>query len=367
MVVRIGGRIDQDDFDYSTWAGLVYDSKAGAAARFMNEHKRLLTNCRVAAPARLHLGFLDLHGGLGRRFGGLGVSLAEPSTELRLSPAAALDVVGCARAKVARLVARFDRCYGVSTRARVEIARIIPEHRGLGSGTQLALAVGHALNRLHRSGWCSRALASGLGRGRRSGVGIAAFDQGGVVVDGGRGGDDAPPPMIARLPFPEQWRILLIFDDGEEAGLHGAEEESAFSELPDFSVQCAGYLSRLLTMKLLPAVAEADYRSFAAAVGEFQDAIGGYFSTVQGGGCRSRRIGKILEYLRDNDIQGSGQSSWGPTAFAVTRDEAAARDLKTMIERRIGDDAFFAAARVNVLITAGNNHGGDVQAEYDES
>ncbi len=333
----------------------------------MERQKRFLTTCRVAAPARLHLGFVDLHGGLGRRFGSLGVSLAEPVTELRLSPATALDVSGCAHAKAARLVARFDRHHGVTTRARIEIAHGIPEHRGLGSGTQLALAVGHALNRLHRLGLSSRALASGLGRGRRSGIGIAAFDGGGVVADGGRGDGDTPPPAIVRLPFPEQWRILLIFDDDEEAGLHGAKEESAFSELPKFSVQCAGFLSRLLMMKLLPAVAEADYPSFAEAISEFQDVIGDYFSAVQGGGCRSRRIGKILDYLKKKDIQGSGQSSWGPTAFAVTRDQNAARDLRTMIERHLGDDAFFASARVSMLITAGNNRGGDVRAEYDES
>lgn len=333
----------------------------------MDGQERFLTTCRVAAPARLHLGFLDLHGGLGRRFGSLGVSLAEPMTELRLSPATALDVSGCARAKAAQLVARFDRRHGVTTRARIEIARVIPEHRGLGSGTQLALAVGHALNRLHRLGLSSRTLASSLGRGRRSGVGIAAFDEGGVVADGGRGDGDTPPPTIVRLPFPEQWRILLIFDDGEEAGLHGAKEESAFSELPKFSVQCAGFLSRLLIMKLLPAVAEADYPSFAEAISEFQDVVGGYFSAVQGGGCRSRRIGKILDYLKENDIKGIGQSSWGPTAFAVTRDRDAARDLRAMIERRLGDDAFFASARVSMLITAGNNRGGDVRAEYDKS
>ena len=333
----------------------------------MSVGERLFVTCRVAAPARLHLGFLDLHGGLGRRFGSLGISLAEPATELCLTSSATLSVIGCARAEAARLVARFDSKYGVDTRARIEITRVIPAHRGLGSGTQLALAVGHALNLLHRLRLPNRTLASGLGRGRRSGVGIAAFGEGGLVVDGGRGGrgDDAPPPVLVRLPFPRQWRILLIFDDDEEGGLHGAEEEYAFSKLPVFSVQCAGFLSRLLIMKLLPAVAEADYPSFAEAVGEFQNAVGDYFSAMQGGGCRSMHIRRILDCLKENGIKGSGQSSWGPTAFVITRDEDTARDLVAMIERRMNDDAFFASARVTMLITAGNNHGGDVRAEYD--
>lgn len=333
----------------------------------MSAGERLAVTCRVTAPARLHLGFLDLHGGLGRRFGSLGISLTEPVTELRLSSSTTLAVTGPAHAEVMRLIARFDSRHGVNTRARIEVVRVIPAHRGLGSGTQLALAVGHALNLLHRLRLPNRELASSLGRGRRSGVGVAAFDEGGVIVDGGRNDrdDHSPPPMIVRLPFPEQWRILLIFDDDEEAGLHGVEEESAFSELPTFSVQCAGFLCRLLMIKLLPAVMEEDYPSFAEAVGEFQHAVGDYFSAMQGGDCRSTRIGRILEYLKENGIKGIGQSSWGPTAFVITRDEDTARDLVAMIERRMNDDAFFAAARVTMLITAGNNRGGAVRTRYD--
>jgi beta-ribofuranosylaminobenzene 5'-phosphate synthase len=45
---------------------------------------------RVVAPARLHLGFLDLHGGLGRKFGSLGVTLDEPRTALTVRRAETL-------------------------------------------------------------------------------------------------------------------------------------------------------------------------------------------------------------------------------------------------------------------------------------
>jgi predicted sugar kinase len=37
----------------------------------------------VTVPARLHLGFLDLDGGLGRRFGSLGMALDGPSRGVR--------------------------------------------------------------------------------------------------------------------------------------------------------------------------------------------------------------------------------------------------------------------------------------------
>lgn len=329
----------------------------------MDQSYHQSTACRVVAPARLHLGFLDLHGGLGRRFGGVGISLQEPVTELRLSPAPALETAGPARDRVLELAARFDRACGVVSHARIEAVRVIPGHRGLGSGTQLALAVGHGLSRLHGLGLSSREIAARLGRGRRSGIGIAAFDGGGVVADGGKkDGNDEPPPAIIQLPFPEEWRIVLIFDDGGAEGFHGPDEEDAFAELPEFSARCAGFLSRLLTMKMLPALAGRDCASFAEAVGEFQAQVGSYFSPAQGGGWRSPGIGKILDYLGENDIKGIGQSSWGPTAFAIAGDRDAAEDLKTRVENFIANDAFFNSHRIRLLITAGNNRGGEVIA-----
>ena len=332
----------------------------------MHRNHRPSTVCRVVAPARLHLGFLDLHGGLGRRFGGVGISLKSPVTELRLSQAPELEVSGPGCAKVLELVARFDRSYGVETRAQIETLRVIPEHRGLGSGTQLALAAGHALNWLHGLGLSSREMAQHLGRGRRSGIGVGAFDGGGMVADGGKsdGADSGglPPPLIIQLPFPEEWRIVLIFDEGEAEGLHGRNEEVAFSELPVFSAKCAGFLSRIVMMKMLPALVERDGSSFADAIGEFQALVGSYFSPAQGGGFRSPGIRKILDYLNENDIKGTGQSSWGPTAFVIADDRDGAENLKTRIEEFVANDAFFNSLRIRLLITAGNNRGGEIHA-----
>ena len=96
---------------------------------------------RVSAPARLHLGFLDLNGGLARRFGGLGVGLKGLSTVATARRSDRLRVKGgdegvlrAARAALAYF--RLDE--GVE----IEIQAAPPRHQGLGSGTQLALAVG---------------------------------------------------------------------------------------------------------------------------------------------------------------------------------------------------------------------------------
>jgi beta-ribofuranosylaminobenzene 5'-phosphate synthase len=48
----------------------------------------------VTAAARLHLGFLDMNGGLGRRFGSLGLAIDRPSTRLTLRRASVPSAEG---------------------------------------------------------------------------------------------------------------------------------------------------------------------------------------------------------------------------------------------------------------------------------
>ncbi|MBA4228922.1 MAG: hypothetical protein C0456_20205 [Hyphomonas sp.] len=49
---------------------------------------------RVRAPARLHFGFLDLNGGLGRRFGSIGLALDAPAVQLVARPAKRVSASG---------------------------------------------------------------------------------------------------------------------------------------------------------------------------------------------------------------------------------------------------------------------------------
>ena len=189
----------------------------------------------VRAPARLHLGFLDLERGLGRRFGSLGLTVEGLETQLRIEHAAAFGVEG--EAEVERCRAMLDRLAEAwhLPPVRVTIDRTIPAHAGLGSGTQLALALGGAAARLAERPMAPRQIAQLLQRGTRSGIGIGAFEQGGFILDGGRSTEDVPPPVVARLPFPDRWRLLLIFDLARE-GL--ARRRRGQRLRPPATVQC---------------------------------------------------------------------------------------------------------------------------------
>ena len=165
-----------------------------------------------------------------------------------------------------------------------------------------------------------------LERGARSGIGIGAFQHGGFILDGGSAADGAPPPVTARLPFPEPWRVLLIFDPAA-SGLHGSGESGAFQRLPPYTAELAGQLCREVVMQLLPGLATADLAAVGQAVGLIQREVGDYFAPAQGGRFTSAAVSEALAWLEAQGIAGVGQSSWGPTGFALLGGEAQASEL----------------------------------------
>ena len=305
----------------------------------------------VAAPARLHMGFVDLHGGMGRRYGSLGLAVERPCTRVHLSPAARVTARGPDAERAARYGAALAAHFGLPSGARIDVEDAIPPHAGLGSGTQLALAVGAGMAKLHDLRAGTREIASALDRGQRSGLGAGLFEQGGFVVDGGSAGDDAPPPVITRLPFPPGWRVLLVFDRARE-GVHGDAESEAFAALPRFPEADAAELCRLVLMRVLPGLVEADLDAFGPAIGRIQARVGDHFAGVQGGRFASPGVARVLDWLCARGIEGVGQSSWGPTGFALFPSEETASRLVAQARRRFADE--FA---LDFVVTRGRNEG----------
>ena len=281
-------------------------------------------NVTVTVPARLHLGFLDLNGGLGRRFGGIGLAIGGLGTSMTIGAATQMRVTGPERERVRGHIATMQRVLDIDDSYAVTIHEAVPAHAGLGSGTQLALAVAAAVRRFHGLPLDMRGDAIRLGRGARSGVGIGLFDHGGLVVDGGRGSETAAAPIVSQIPFPEHWRVLVVLDPHRQ-GVHGPDERDVFANLAPFSDADSAHLCRLVLMKALPALAECDIAAFGSAIKEMQARLGDYFAPVQGGSrFSSPDVGAALGLLENAGGFGIGQSSWGPTgfAFAPSSDEA---------------------------------------------
>jgi beta-ribofuranosylaminobenzene 5'-phosphate synthase len=287
----------------------------------------------VTTTARLHFGFLDPSGRGTRPFGSFGLSLDRPSTRLTLERAVVFAVSGPERQRAERYLRTIAESCGVENSYELSIAEAIPPHAGLGSGTQLALAVGSAFAALEGLNLEPQGIAARLGRGARSGIGIATFGQGGAVLDGGpRQG--ALPQLINRLPFPADWRVLLIFD-AEMTGLAGASETAAFETLPDFPEDETDELYRRIAETALPALARADFNTFCEQVSYLQSCMGEYFAPLQGGPYTSPGVSDALAWLRHQGIIGLGQSSWGPTGFAFVASEQEGDTLLDRLRARI--------------------------------
>ena len=310
----------------------------------------------ISIPARLHLGFLDLDGALGRRFGSVGIAIGGLKTTISVEHAAATHIIGPERDRVQRYLDIIRRDLRLDGAYRIEIVETVPAHAGLGSGTQLALATAAGLRHLHDLPLDVAADAVRLERGARSGVGIGLFHHGGLVVDGGRGPTAAPAPIIARMRLPDHWRILLVLDPSRQ-GKHGAAERMAFDSLPPFPGATAAHLCRLLVMKALPSLAESDLAGFGSAITEMQERLGDYYAPTQDGSrFTSPEVGAVVEALGHAGACGIGQSSWGPTGFAFAASAVDAERLAAAARRHPN------AQGLDIRICAGLNHGADVTA-----
>ncbi len=279
------------------------------------------------------MGFMDLSGSLGRHFGSIGVALNDINTHLTLTAAKYLTISGCAPKRSEKTLKHFCKQLNVSDKLHLNFDSSIPEHVGLGSGTQLALAIGAALNGFYQLGLSVRDIAILSDRGARSGIGIGVFERGGLVVDGGRGNNTQTPPVISQLPVPEQWRFLLVFDKRGQ-GLHGQQEIQAFKELPVFPEQEAARLCYLLLMQGLPAIAESNLELFGHVITQLQQSVGQHFASAQGGVFTSPEVSETMLWLQQQGAVAIGQTSWGPTGFCAVKDEITAQALVLDMEKR---------------------------------
>ncbi|MFP4481946.1 MAG: beta-ribofuranosylaminobenzene 5'-phosphate synthase family protein [Thermovirgaceae bacterium] len=306
--------------------------------------------CEVHSHSRLHLGFLDLHGGLGRKYGSIGVALEKPCMVLSASESPFLDVegddAGRARAYAERFYAHCN--LPEDKRARLSLKSALPAHVGLGSGTQLALTLGTALKILHGFEYTTGELALMMGRGKRSGAGIALFDKGGLVLDGGHatGRSRNVPPVLWQEKLPGDWLFVVAIPDAP-CGKSGEKENGAFRNLPEPSPESAGQVCRHVLMGLIPAIRERDIQAFGRSLTAIQRIVGDCFSPAQSGRFACPFSEKVISMLREGNAAGVGQSSWGPTVYGLVEGKSAADELAAWVKRKatgLGNVEVFVSA-----------------------
>jgi beta-RFAP synthase len=313
----------------------------------------------IVAPSRVHFGLLSFGGRTARQYGGAGVMVEPPVLRLRITPAERFVALGSLREDVRELALRWTASRGDAElpACQIEIAAAPRHHAGLGVGTQLGLSVAAGLNAALAVPPASpQELARSVGRGLRSAGGTYGFALGGLIAERGKLSGETLAPLDRRLAVPAQWRFVLVSPRCGE-GLHGQAEREAFGTLPAVEADAAGDLRRELHENLLPAAEAADFAAFSDSVYRFGYRAGLCFAALQGGPYNGPRMQELVELIRDCGVRGVGQSSWGPTIYAVCPDEDAALRLVDQLTTRGG------LADADVWVSAPCNCGAQITVE----
>jgi beta-ribofuranosylaminobenzene 5'-phosphate synthase len=294
--------------------------------KFLDERRVI-----VQTPSRLHLALIDMHGGSGRVDGGVGISLDEPGILIEVRQSAELEVRGCdsmTQERIMDTARQVLKSLHAGSNVSITVRNHYPSHIGLGSGSQLMLAVARAIAEIYGRSLTVKELALLVGRGGTSGIGTAAFELGGFIVDGGHTfGQNAeksgfrpsaasrgvrPPPVIARHDFPPDWRILLAIPD-LPAGASGTKESDIFRTHCPVLVGEVRELCHEILMRMLPGIVEKDLDLFGSSVNAIQR-LG--FKKIELS-LQPKQIPDLIERLRSSGAACAGMSSFGPTVYAI--------------------------------------------------
>ena len=313
----------------------------------------------VKTPARLHLGMLSFGVPASRSYGGVGVMIEQPSVHIRITrgQAPAGDRLSATGPLADRAAAFARACVaawrlGDDVACTIDVMQVPGSHAGLGSGTQLGLAVAAGMRQLFCAGARPAGrdgvvrfdtgeavdLARAVGRGRRSCVGVYGFSGGGLIIEGGRfvhagqpHDDDATrpfSPLLARVQLPAAWRCV-VFGMRDVTGLHGDTEKQAFASLPPVSREISAELSRIAVMELWPAAVEGRFAECSDALLRYGLLAGKPFEQVSSCLPYADTTAQLIESLQALGVRGCCQSSWGPTVMAVCESDDAADALVT--------------------------------------
>ena len=319
----------------------------------------------IETGSRLHFGLLCPTPDQRWYYGGLGMMIQNPGCRLSLSIKSAekddvgadqLDVDVGVRIRVAKFLADY-RATGQFDLPPVVVKshRQVALHSGLGTGTQLTLALAAGCRILSGQG-ISRdvsGIARQFGRSRRSAVGTMGFASGGFLVDYGRWED-----RVERIEFPEEWQLVLI-RPRQAAGLSGDSEETFFGDRKPLTQTTLAELVNLIQQQIVPAIEAKYFAEFAAGLQAYGDLAGADFAAMQGGLFSSAVMRDVLRQLKSLTEFTAVQSSWGPTVCLPIESKLEAQNLVGKL-RSIVDDSV-----AEILVSCVRNQGASIRTDGD--
>jgi len=288
---------------------------------------------RVSAPAHLHIGNYELSYAFGRILGTIGVTIAYPRTTVVACPSSKLAYSGPERQIAERVLEALN-----AGSADIKVESAIPVGVGLGGTTALALSLAIALAGLRGEGLQRgdiERIARELERGTWSALGVYSIMYGGLVVDSGRRGS-SPPKLLARIPLPSTWRVLVVILKGHRNRIRELKrrEDEILRNLKPASEDFTSRLAHRALSGILSCAAEGDLACFLKASFEFNRVLGDYWR--EHGQEHAYCCEEALEAVRVlEECCGSPliQSSWGPALWTLAGSlESAARMRDAVLE-----------------------------------
>jgi beta-RFAP synthase len=316
----------------------------------------------IQSPARLHFGLMEVCSGQDRLFGGLGAMIEQPATQLSLTMIPSkneprietylIDAEEPWRSRIESVVKRWMLANGspIIPAFQIRLDNQPRMHAGLGSGTQVACATVSLLNHWYQSisninktsVEDSMILVDDLSqitqRGKRSFVGLAGHQQGGFIVDYGLPATGSQRQVV-RLEIPHQWHVVLV-KPLSTATISGVVENDYFGQSQFPNPHRESMWTRIQE-EIIPALEAGNLKQFSSALYEYGRDAGRVFARVQGGIYRDQIVASLIDWMRAQGVAATGQTSWGPTVYAILGSKSNAEELLLKLSLRfpVGVDA----------------------------
>jgi beta-ribofuranosylaminobenzene 5'-phosphate synthase len=329
---------------------------------------------RITTPCRIHLSLIDENGYTGRVDGGIGLLLDRPNVILEVSNHAeefkieahkyyreSIEVINEQASKI-------FKAFNISNKNfHFNLRRYYPSHVGLGSKTQLSLAIASAITRLKNIQNASvERLTKLVERGGTSGIGWRGFEKGGFILDAGHdfgkgkeketflpssASKTANPALtILRYPLPEHWRFLLVIPNIKK-GAYGDEEVSIFQKHAPIPRNEVNEVSHQIIMKVIPGLIKGDLMCFGDGIKRIQN-IG--FKKVEIS-LQDDTVKRLLSFFEEKGVKAYAMSSFGPSIVAITESDQEAQQLLKKVQM------YLNMIGGHIYICKPNNYGAKIE------
>ncbi len=310
---------------------------------------------RITTPCRIHLSLIDENGYTGRVDGGIGLMLDKPNVMFEATNSAkefkieahhyyreSIDVINEKASRIFKLFKINNKNF------HFKLKQYYPSHVGLGSKTQLSLAIATAIAKLKKLDVSHKTLTNIMGRGGTSGIGWRGFKTGGFIIDGGHdfgegqeketflpssAATSADPALtIFRYDIPENWRFVVAIPNVRK-GAYGDEEVSIFQSYTPIPKNEVNEVSHQILMKIIPGILKNDLKCFGEGLKKVQS-IGFKRREIQ---LQDPVVKNLLSFMDDYGVKAHGMSSFGPSVVGITESESEAKDLIKAVKHQLED------------------------------